>query len=138
MSVLTDLGTYLQAEGHGTLATDLFLGGLPQDAPNITTQDAVTALVEIPGYPVKKVHDVVGVSWEEPVVQILTRGAPYDYEGARAWAQNIFLSMAEIQNQILSGTFYLWALPEHSVYKLRDDDFARPIMSCQFRIGKSA
>ena len=65
--VLEDLGQYLQAEGLGTLGTTLFLGGLPVDAPNITTSDAITALVETPGFPAEYVHDVVGVSWEQPV-----------------------------------------------------------------------
>ena len=46
---LEDLGNYLQAEGLGTLGTTLFLGGLPVDAPNVSTQDAITALVETPG-----------------------------------------------------------------------------------------
>jgi hypothetical protein len=137
MSVLTDLGTYLQTAGLGTLGTTLFLGGLPLDAPNITTQDAITALVETPGFPVQITHDVVGVSWEQPTVQVLTRGAPYDYAEARSRAQNILLALAQIRNQTLSGTYYFWVSPLQSVFKLRDDDFARPIMTFQVRCGKA-
>jgi Bacteriophage minor capsid protein len=131
------LGAYLQDQGLGTLGTTLFLGGLPLDVVNIPTQDAITALVETPGFPAEYVHDVPGISWERPMLQTLTRGAPYDYVGARQWAQDIFLALGEIQNQVLSGTYYFWVLPWQSVFKLRDDDYARPIMTAQFRIGKA-
>lgn len=136
--VLEELGVYLQAEGLGILGTTLFLGGLPVDAPNITTQDAITALVETPGFPAEYVHDVADVGWEQPVIQILVRGAPYDYATARTWAQDIFLALGQIRNQALSGTYYFWVSPLQSVFKLRDDDFSRPIMTCQFRCGKAA
>ena len=109
--VLEELGTYLQAEGLGILGTTLFLGGLPVDAPNITTVDAITALVETPGFPADYVHDVVAPSREAPVVQILTRGAPYDYATARAWAQDIWVALGSIRNQTLSGTWYLGVMP---------------------------
>lgn len=137
MALLDDLGLYLQTEGLGTLGTNLFLGGLPVDAPNVTQVDEVAALVETPGFPAQYVHTPAGVSWEQPVVQPLVRGAPYDYATARDWAQDIFLALGRISNQTLSGTYYFWVVPLQSVWKLRDDDFHRPIMSCQVRIGKS-
>ena len=135
--LLEDLGNYLQAEGLGTLGTTLFLGGLPVDAPNISTLDAITALVETPGFPAEYVHDVVSPSREAPVVQVLTRGAPYDYATARQWAQEIWVALGSIRNQVLSGTFYLGVQPIQSVFKLRDDDFARPLMTCQFKCDKA-
>ena len=135
--LLDDLGLYLQTEGLGTLGITLFLGGLPVDAPNATTPDAITALVETPGFATQYVHTPTGVSWEQPVLQTLTRGAPYDYAGARAWAQDIFLALGRIGNQTLSGTYYFWVVPLQSIFKLRDDDFSRPIMTGQFRCGKA-
>ena len=71
------------------------------------------------------------------MIQILVRGAPYDYATARGWAQDIYLSLGHIRNQALSGTYYFWVMPIQSVFKLRDDDYARPIMTCQFRCGKA-
>jgi hypothetical protein len=136
--VLDDLGDYLQVEGLGVLGTTLFLGGLPVDAPNITTVDAITALVETPGFPAEYVHDVVTPSRDLPVVQILTRGAPYDYATARAWAQDIWMALGSIRNQVLSGTWYLGVRPIQSVFLLRSDDFARPLMTAQYRIDKAA
>lgn len=138
MALLEELGGYLQTEGLGTLGTTLFLGGLPVDAPNISTQDAITALVETPGFPAEYVHDVVSPSRDEPVLQILVRGAPYDYAAAREWAQDIWMALGSIRNQALSGTWYLGVRPIQAVFKLRDDDYARPILTCQFRIDKAA
>lgn len=135
--LLEELGQYLEAEGLGVLGTTLFLGGLPVDAPNIQTQDAIAALVETPGFPAEYVHDVVPPSREMPVVQLLVRGAPYDYAGPRAWGQQIWGALGSIRNQALSGTFYLGVRPIQPVFKLRDDDFARPIMTAQFRIDKA-
>ena len=137
MSLLDELGLYLQTAGLGTLGTTLFLGGFPVDAPGTSSPDAIAALVETPGFPPEYVHDVVGISWERPMVQALTRGAPYDYVGAREWAQDILLSLGQIRNQYLSGTYYFWVMPQQNVSKLRDDDSSRPIMAVQFRIGKA-
>jgi Bacteriophage minor capsid protein len=137
MSFLDDLGLYLQTQGLGTLGTDLFLGGLPVDVPSAVQQDDVTALVETPGFPAQYVHDVAGISWEQPVVQILVRGAAHDYVSARTQAQAVFVALGQIQNQALSGTYYFWVLPLQSPFKLRDDDFGRPILSVQFRCAKA-
>ena len=134
---LLDLGTYLQAEGLGTLATTLFIGGLPVDAPGASTPDAITALVGTPGRPPEYVHDAPGVSREMPTLQTLTRGAPYDFAAAEAWAMQIWLAFGRIRNQWLSGTWYLGVRPLHSVWKLREDDYARPLFTAQFLIDKS-
>lgn len=136
--ILDELGAYLQAEGLGTLGTTLFLGGLPVDAPGASTPDAIAALVETPGFPAVYVHDEVPPSRESNVVQILVRGAPYDYATARTWAQQIWMALGSIRNQALSGTFYLTVQPLNPVFKLRDDDYSRPILTAQVRIDKAA
>lgn len=136
--VLEDLGAYLQAEGLGVLGTTLFLGGLPVDAPNVAPLDAITALVETPGFPAEYVHEVVLPSRERPVVQLLTRGAPYDYATARSWAQELWRALGSIRNQALSGTFYLGVQPLDSPFFLRSDDYARPLISFRVRCEKSA
>jgi hypothetical protein len=135
--MLEDLGQYLQSEGLGTLGTDLFLGGIPLDAPNVVQVDEIAALVETPGFPAQYVHDILEPSVEYPVIQLLVRGKPYDYATPRLRAQEILLALGKIHNQTLSGTFYFWCIPLHSPWKLSDDDFSRPLMSCQFRCAKS-
>lgn len=136
--LLDELGTHLQSLGLGTLGTTLFLGGLPVDAPGAATPDAIAALVETPGFPAMYVHDVVPPSREANVVQMLVRGAPYDYATARMWAQQIWMALGSIRNQALSGTSYLTVQPLQSVFHLRADDFARPVMTAQFRVDKAA
>ncbi len=135
--LLEDVGTYLQTAGLGTLGTDLFLGSLPLDAPNVSTQDAVIALFELPGFAPDYVHSPAGVSVEHPGLQILVRGAPYDYAGARTQAQEVFIALGKISNQVLSGTYYFWCMPMHSPWHLRQDDYSRPIFSMEFRCGKA-
>jgi hypothetical protein len=135
--VLGDLGEYLQALGKGTLAIDLFLSKLPVDAQPPFAPDEIVALVETPGFPPEYVHAPAGPSREHPVIQLLVRGKPNDYEAPRLRAQDISLTLGAISNQTLSGTFYLSCLPLGSVAPLKEDDFGRPILQCQFRIDKS-
>ena len=127
----------MQTEGLGILGTTLFLGGLPVDAPNITTVDAITALVETPGFPAEYVHDVVMPFRETPVVQILTRGAPMTMPAHGHGRRTSGWHSGSIRNQVLSGTFYLGVVPIQSPFKIRDDDYARPIMTAQFKIDKA-
>ena len=63
------------------------------------------------------------------------RAAPY--AAARTWAQDIYLALARIRNTALSGTYYFWVSPLQSVFELRTDDYSRPIMSFQVRVGKA-
>jgi Bacteriophage minor capsid protein len=135
--VLDELGVHLQTLGLGTLAETLFLDGLPQDAPGMGPPDLAAGLVETPGFPSATTHDSPGPSREHPVVQLLVRGAPYDYETPRQWAQDIWLALGSIRNTTLSGVFYLMVHPLQSVFKLRNDDYARRIVTAQFRIDKS-
>lgn len=135
--VLDELGIHLQTLGLGILAETLFLDGLPQDAPGMATPDLVAALVETPGFPSESIHNTPEPSREHPVVQLLVRGAPYDYATPRQWAQQIWMALGSIRNTALSGVFYLTVHPLQSVFKLRNDDYARRIVTAQFRIDKS-
>jgi Bacteriophage minor capsid protein len=135
--VLDELGVHLQTLGLGILSETLFLDGFPQDAPGASTPDLVAALVETPGFPPDSIHNSPEPTREHPVVQLLVRGAPYDYVTPRQWAQQIWLALGSIRNTTLSGVFYLTVRPLQSVAKLRNDDYARRIVTAQFRIDKS-
>jgi len=136
--LLDELGAYLQAQGLGTLGSDLFLGSIPIDSPNVTNQDAITALYETPGFPGQYVHSTLGLDWEQPVVQIICRAAPYDYSAARLQAEQVMVALSKIRNQTLSGTFYLWCMPLDSPHPaIGPDDYGRPRLTCQLRIGKA-
>jgi Bacteriophage minor capsid protein len=135
--VLDELGVHLQTLGLGVLSETLFLDGFPQDAPGASTPDLIAALVETPGFPPDSIHNTPAPSREHPVVQLLVRGAPYDYVTPRQWAQQIWMALGSIRNMTLSGVFYLTVRPLQSVSKLRNDDYARRIVTAQFRIDKS-
>ena len=135
MPLLDDLGLYLQDEGLGILGTDLFLGGIPLDAPDVVHQDNLTALAENTGFAPTSVHSIRGPAVRQPAIDLLVRGAPYDYTTPRVQAQRVSLALSAICNQQLSGAFYLWVRPLQSVYKRSQDDFARLILTCQFRLA---
>lgn len=135
--VLDDLGAFLQVAGLGTLGTSLFLGSVPQDAPLVTIQDTLVALIEVPGLPSLHVHNDPAPQIEQPVVQVLTRGAPHAYAPARLQAQAAFMALDSVQNQTLSGTFYLWIQAMQNPFLLHYDALARPVLAFNIRCAKA-
>ncbi|HEX6827145.1 MAG TPA: minor capsid protein [Nitrospiraceae bacterium] len=137
MPVLDELGTYLEAQGVGILGVSLFQGGIPQDAPNIAIQDSLLALIEVPGLPPVHVHTQTAATYEQPMVQVATRGQPYGYDGARAMAQQAFLALDGLANVVLSGVEYLWIQAMQSPFLLRTDELARPLLVFTVRVAKA-
>ena len=79
MAVLDDLAGFLQAEGLGTVGTDIFKGGLQ------TTPIGQYGLVETGGgAPIRELDNPLPV--DTPGIQVLSRDASYDVCSARAWA----------------------------------------------------
>jgi hypothetical protein len=135
--LLDDLGTYLQAQGIGTVGTTLFKGSIPQDAPALNVQDALVALIETPGLPPMHVHSVSGPDVEQPTVQVVSRGAPYAYAAARTKAEAAFVALDSVHNQTLGTAFYLWILALQSPFLLRVDDLNRPHIVFNVRCAKA-
>lgn len=135
--ILDDLGSFLQAQGVGTVGTTLFKGLIPEDAPLVATQDSLVALVEVPGLPPVHVHSQAAASYEQPVVQVLTRGVPYGYAAARTKAHQAYVTLDGVQNQTLSGTQYLWIAALQSPFLLKWDDLARPLIAFSVRCAKA-
>jgi hypothetical protein len=135
--LLDDLGTYLQAQGIGTVGTTLFKGGIPQDAPAVSVQDALVALIETPGLPPMHVHSVPGPDVEQPTVQVVSRGTPYAYAVARTKAEAAFVTLDSVHNQMLGSTFYLWILALQSPFLSHVDDLNRPHIVFNVRCAKA-
>ena len=135
--VLDELGVLLQTAGLGTLRQTIFLGSMPMDAPGNVTPDAIMALLETPGPAPLLVHDDVLPSIEQPIIQVRTRDAPYNYEGARLRAEQAWRTLSSIHNQDVSGTAYLGILPLQSPFPLDTDDFARPHIIFHIRCSKA-
>jgi hypothetical protein len=122
--ILDEIGAYLEAEGVGIIGQTLFLGSMPQDEPGTGSQDAVMALIEIPGRGALRAHDKARI--DLPRLSIRTRGMPYGYPAARQKAQEAWNALEALTNQPLSGVLYLRSTPQGEVFWLRTDDYQRP------------
>ena len=123
MPLLQELATYLQAAGLGTVSSTLFMGALPLDDPATGGQDACIAVIPVPGLPPVHAHD--GTRYEQPVVQILTRGVPHHFAAAWDAAMTAWEVLDGVSNQALSGVNYLWIQALQSPWRLRIDDYHR-------------
>ena len=131
--LLDELGTYLQAQGVGTLGQSLFKGLMPLDTP-ATTADAIVALLEVPGESVVSAHD--GAKYEQPHVQVVSRGVAYGYAAAREKAHDAWMALDGLANQVLSGTKYLKVIALQSPFFLRVDAEHRPHIVFSIRIQR--
>lgn len=111
-ALLDDLAVLLQAEGIGTVATDLFKGRMP-DAP-----DTCLAIRALPGQAPLFTHD--GFTYQRPRVQVLARGATY--AAAEAKAADAFRVLSRITNGGLAGRPILRVEPVQSPFELDHDE----------------
>lgn len=135
--LLDDLATHLQAAGLGTIGTTLFKGTLPMDPTPLASLDAIVALIETPGFPPVRSHDQPPSLYEQPVVQVLSRGVPHGYVGARQKAQAAWEALDGVSNQTLGTGFYLWIVAQRSPAWLRTDDLHRPVIEFAVRCARS-
>lgn len=127
MSVLTDIGTYLQSEGIGTLGTDIFLSQMPD------TPDEAIALFEYAGNAPSRMGGN-----RQPGIQVRTRG---DYETARATIDDIYTLLSKIGNEYeddapegvtINGTTYLHFQTVQEPFPLGPDDNGRHELAQNF------
>jgi hypothetical protein len=131
--ILDDLGTYLQAQGVGTLGTTLFKGTIPADDAT-GVQHALVALVETPaGLPGVHAHTYQEATYHQPVIQIVARGEPYGYQAARQKAEQVFVALDGLHNAVLGEHYYLWILAVRPPYPLRIDELHRPLIATDVR-----
>lgn len=129
MGMLDEIGTYLQEQGIGTLASDLYLGRLP-DSP-----DGVAGLFEQQGLPPR--HHNGGSQapfMENPRLQILVRGT--DYETARTKAFDIYNKLNALTNTVMGGTCYTAIFAMHQPFPIGYDNNERVRFSCNFQVVK--
>ena len=133
--LLDELGTFLQQAGIGTVGTTLFKGQLPMDAPAVAVQDALVALIETPGLPPVRTHDLA--RYEMPVIQVASRGVPYGYVTARQKAHDAWMALDGVRNQTLGSGFYLWIEALQSPWWLRSDELNRPVIVFSIRAARA-
>jgi|TARA_R100001460_G_scaffold20265_1_gene42040 hypothetical protein len=133
MSVLTDIGTYLNDASISTqdltLGTNLFLGRLPE------TPDTCVGVIQTAGV---APTDTFGTSFpplETQGLQTLVRATTY--ATAEALAVDVMKSLASVDNQTLTSTLYLKIEAQQSPFALERDNQERLVMSCNFLVTKT-
>ena len=121
--MLSDIGTYLQSQGIGTLGADLFLGFMP-DQP-----DNCIALFEYAGSP-------PDLHWngEYPGLQVRVRNK--SYAAARIKIGEAMTALHGLHEQTLSGTRYLLIKARGSPEILKRDANNRVELFVNFEIIK--
>ena len=135
--LLDELASHLQSAGIGTVGTTLFKGALPLDTPHVAVQDALVALIETAGLPPVQTLEQPPSRYEQPVVQIVSRGVPYGYVHARQKAQDAWEALDGLGNVTLSGTRYLWIHALQSPFWLRSDELNRPVIVFSIRMARA-
>lgn len=127
--LIDELATYLQSKGLGTIGTDIFEGRL------MDTPDAQIALIDYAGRPSELTHDIAGIAYERPRVQVLARSSPDDYAGARTKANGAY-KVLEFANQTLSGVRYLQVTALHPPFLLDRDHQERCVFAFNIDVLK--
>ncbi len=131
MSVLLDLGTYLDGETIATqdltLGTNLFLGREPADP------DTCVTLYETGG---RAAEDFFGdgtvPAMERPSVQMRVRAS--GYSTASALAGDVWQALTKVSNDTLSGTLYQRVMPLQSPFAFDRDDRDRMVFVANFTV----
>ena len=130
MGLIEAVGQFIQDEGLGVQATDLFIGDMPQNAP-----DTATAVVETSGLIPQFSHEINGVNFEQPSFQIYTRAMAY--ADARSLAESIWIALNKQVNVTLSGIFFLRINGLQSPFSLGRDDNHRAQIVCNYGARKA-
>jgi hypothetical protein len=121
--MLSDIGNYLQAQGIGTLGTNIFLGMIPDEPDNCI------ALFEYAGSP-------PDLHWngEYPGLQVRVRNK--SYAAARTKIGEVMEKLHGLHEQTLSGTRYLLIKARGSPEVLKRDNNNRVELFVNFEIIK--
>ena len=125
-TILEALGTYLQTQGQGTLATDLFLAVMPE------SPDACVAVYENAGGRPEFTMGSAAWAIDRPAIQVICRGARGDYPTVRDKAESIRALLGAITDQTLSGINVMRVEVQGSVIPMGEDENLRPMISVNF------
>lgn len=126
MTILDALGQYLEDEGVGVLATDIFLSLMP-DAPDecvVITEDSGTGPLHSMGNNMDAL--------DRPRIRVYCRAARNDYPAARALAVSVRTALNAITNESIDGVYILSVMATSDLYPLARDGDDRPIIGCDY------
>lgn len=118
-----DLAVFIETQGHGTRAMDLFQDVLP-DAP-----DACVAVRSTPGAPSEGQFGSDALKFESPRAAIWVRAGREDVAAARTKAHAIYKDVGKIQAETVNGTFHHMVRVLQPPFLLKHDEQGRPIFA---------
>lgn len=106
---LDEIAAHLEANGVGTVGSDIFKGSRAKIPSKDTTTGLVApgpylSLTETGGSGPGRIHNVTTAHPQRPTAQIAVRATKYNL--ARAMANAAYLALDGVFNTTLSGTFY--------------------------------
>lgn len=119
--LLDEIGNYLQAQGVGTIGTDLYLSQMP-DQP-----DTALSIQETGGYPPDLHADI-----DYPTFQIMCRSM--DYQTARSKAEDAFKVLHGLAETILGTRRYLLISAMQSPTYIGRDASMREMISTNYEV----
>jgi len=125
-TVLEAVGNYLQAQGHGTLGTNLYLGRMP------SSPDVCVGVFEYEGGLPDETFGAAATAIDRPRIQIMCRAGRDDYPTARDKAHTLRALVGAITDTTLSGIRIMRIRPVGSVNPLGPDQNDRPLVSVNF------
>ena len=126
MSILEAVGDYLQAQGQGTLGTNLFLAMMPE------TPDACVCVYETSGLAPMMTMGSAAFAVDQPGLQVIVRGARADYPGARDKALTVRGLLAAITETTISGVHVMRVSADGSLLPMGEDQNGCPMVSTNF------
>lgn len=121
----------LALDNLGTLGT-IKIGSME------ASPDVLGAIYEYGGAPTEGLFGVVGVGYENPALQIMFRGIPFDYAGPMEKARIAWAFLAAVQPGTIStgSATYLTIKPQQSPRSLGRDKNERYEIVCNFYARK--
>jgi hypothetical protein len=126
MNILEAIGHYLEAQGHGTLGVNLFLGRMQE------TNVMAVAIYEYEGQSPIEMMGAGVAPIDLPRIQVAVRGIPEAYPEARAKVEAIRDVLQQISEQELSGVSIMRVRALGSILPLGFDSQDRPTLSANF------
>jgi hypothetical protein len=128
MAILDALGTYLQVQGQGTLATNIFLARAPD------TPDACVTLYESAGGGPDHTFGAGVYAIDHQRIRVVCRAARNDYPAARDKAVAVRAVLGAIRDTTLSSVKILTMLATSEVYPLSRDGDDRALIGCDYTV----
>jgi hypothetical protein len=115
MALLDALAARLVADGVGTLATNIFLGYLPE------SPDACVAVYEDRGNGADQVFGSSVVAIERPAIRVVARAARNDYPAARDKIIAVRNSLGDIGDETVDGVSFMCVITDSDPYPMGVD-----------------